>query len=88
MQSMDRIHRIGMKSDAQIEYHIIVAKNTIDEVINTRLDSKWKDMLFALDDDMLDGLNIDPTPEKLNNDEFNLDYQSIVEQLKKNIENK
>ena len=88
MQSMDRIHRIGMKPDAQVEYHIIVAKNTIDEVINTRLDSKWKDMLFALDDDMLDGLNIDPTPEKLNPDEFNLDYQSIVEQLKKNIENK
>jgi SNF2 family DNA or RNA helicase len=88
MQSMDRIHRIGMKSDAQVEYHIIVAKNTIDEVINTRLDSKWIDMLTALDDDMLDGLNIDPTPEKLNPDEFNLDYQSIVEQLKKNIENK
>jgi SNF2 family DNA or RNA helicase len=88
MQSMDRIHRIGMKPDAQVEYHIIVAKNTIDEVINARLDSKWIDMLDALDDDMLDGLNIDPTPEKLNVDEFNLDYQSIVKQLKKNIENK
>ena len=88
MQSMDRIHRIGMKPDAQVEYHIIMAKNTIDEVINARLDSKWTDMLSALDDDMLDGLNIDPTPEKLNPDEFNLDYQSIVQQLKKNIENK
>ena len=88
MQSMDRIHRIGMKPDAQVEYHIILGKNTIDEVINTRLDSKWTDMLSALDDDMLDGLNIDPTPEKLNVGEFNLDYQSLVEQLKKNIENK
>ena len=88
MQSMDRIHRIGMKDDAKVKYHIILAKNTIDEVINTSLDSKWKDMLVALDDDMLDGLNIDPTPEKLNIDEFNLDYQAIVKQMKKNIENK
>jgi SNF2 family DNA or RNA helicase len=88
MQSMDRIHRIGMKPDAQVEYHIILAKNTIDEVINARLDSKWRDMLVALDDDMLDGLNIDPTPEKLNDDEFNLDYQHIIQQMKKNIENK
>jgi len=45
-------------------------------------------MLVALDDDMLDGLNIDPTPEKLNDDEFNLDYQHIIQQIKKNIENK
>ena len=88
MQSMDRIHRIGMKRDAKVKYHIILAKNTIDEVINTSLKSKWKDMLVALGDDMLEGLNIDPTPEELNADEFNLDYQSIVKQLKKNIENK
>ena len=88
MQSMDRIHRIGMKRDAKVKYHIILAKNTIDEVIDTSLKSKWKDMLVALNDDMLDGLNIDPTPEKLNVDEFNLDYQALVKQLKKNIENK
>ncbi len=83
MQSMDRIHRIGMDESVKVEYHIIIAKKTIDEVINRRLDQKWRDMLKALDDDMLDGLDIDPIPETLNSEEFNHDYQDIVQHLQK-----
>ena len=29
MQSMDRIHRIGMLPETVVNYHLIVAKNTI-----------------------------------------------------------
>ena len=83
MQSMDRIHRIGMDKDVEVEYHIITAKKTIDEVINRRLDEKWEDMLNALSDDMLESLDINPEPEKINVSEFNKDYQAVVQQLKK-----
>ena len=83
MQSMDRIHRIGMDNDVQVKYHIITAKNTIDEVINKRLNKKWDDMLYALNDDMLETLDIDPIPESINVTEFNKDYIAILEHLRK-----
>ena len=82
MQSMDRIHRIGMNSDAEVIYYLIIGKDTIDEVINRRLDEKWSDMLNALNDDMLESLDIDPEPEKLNPVEFNKDYQSVLDYLR------
>ena len=86
MQSMDRIHRIGMDANLEVEYHIIIAKNTIDEVIHRRLAEKWTDMLNTLNDDMLESLDINPEPETINTTEFNKDYQAIVEHLRKNIE--
>lgn len=83
MQSMDRIHRIGMDNSAKVEYHLIIAENTIDEVVNNRLNEKWDDMLHALNDDMLESVNIDPEPEQINTPEFNKDYQTMVEHLRK-----
>jgi len=82
MQSMDRIHRIGMDKSVEVNYHLIIAKDTIDEVINRRLDEKWEDMLDALQDDMLTSLDIDPEPQTLNTDEFNEDYRQTIEHLK------
>lgn len=83
MQSMDRIHRIGMDKSVQVEYHLIIAKDTIDEAINRRLNEKWDDMLRALNDDLLETVNIDPEPERNDPSEFNKDYQAIVEHLRK-----
>ena len=83
MQSMDRIHRIGMDKDVQVKYHVITAKNTIDEVIDERLNEKWEDMLDALNDDMLKHLDINPEPNTINVTEFNKDYQAIIKHLRK-----
>ncbi|HVO74987.1 MAG TPA: hypothetical protein VMT35_13250, partial [Ignavibacteriaceae bacterium] len=52
LQSLDRIHRIGLNKDDVIIYHIIEAENTIDETINRRLIEKEKNMLKILDDDL------------------------------------
>lgn len=82
MQSMDRIHRIGMDKKINVEYHIITAENTIDEVINRRLNEKWKDMLHALNDDMLESIDINPEPEHIDDTEFNKDYQAVIEHLR------
>ncbi len=83
MQSMDRIHRIGMDKSVIVEYHLIIATNTIDEAINRRLNEKWTNMLRILNDDMLESVDIDPEPERINQTEFNKDYQAIIEHLRK-----
>jgi len=83
MQSMDRIHRISMDPSVNVEYHLIIAKDTIDEVVHRRLNEKWADMLDALNDDMLRSLDINPNPEKLDATEFNKDYQAMVDHLRR-----
>lgn len=83
MQSMDRIHRIGMDKSVTVEYHRIIGKDTIDEVINRRLDQKWQDMLNILNDDMLESLDINPAPRYIDKQEFQDDYQSTIDYLKK-----
>jgi len=83
MQSMDRIHRIGMDPSANVVYHLIMGTDTIDEVVKCRLNDKWRDMLNALNDDMLNNLNIDPEPEQVDQNEFNKDYQAVLEHLRK-----
>ena len=82
MQSMDRIHRIGMDKSILVKYHLIIAKDTIDEVINRRLDEKWRDMLDALNDNMLESLDINPLPKSIDETEFNKDYQATVNYLR------
>ena len=82
MQSMDRIHRIGMDRSVLVEYHLIIAKDTIDEVINSRLNEKWQNMLNALNDDMLESLDINPLPKSIDDTEFNKDYQATINYLR------
>ena len=82
MQSMDRIHRIGMDKSIQVEYHLIIAKDTIDEIIDSRLSEKWRNMLNALNDDMLESLDINPLPRSIDETEFNKDYQATVNYLR------
>ena len=82
MQSMDRIHRIGMDESAKVEYHLIIAENTIDEVIHRRLNEKQDEMLRALNDDMLNDLNMDPTPTRVETEDLDADYRAVVEHLR------
>ena len=82
MQSLDRIHRIGLGPNEQVHYYIFLAKNSIDEVINARLDEKHKRMLKILDDDfgVLDlESNMDEISEETEED---ADFQAIIKQLK------
>ena len=86
MQSMDRIHRIGMDRSIEVNYYLIIAKNTIDEVIHRRLNEKWRNMLNALEDDMLQSLEIEPEPTTLNYDEFNEDYKQTIDYLRESYQ--
>jgi len=52
IQSLDRIHRIGLEKNEIVSYHILIAKNTIDETIDRRLDEKHATMIKVLEDEI------------------------------------
>lgn len=52
MQSKDRIHRVGLDENIITEYFIIENSNSIDEVINLRLNEKERVMNEILENDI------------------------------------
>jgi len=81
MQSMDRIHRIGMNPKTKVQYFRLMATGTIDEVINSRLEDKRNAMYDALNDDFTI-LDYDVNAKKVSKTEFEKDYQAVFEQLR------
>lgn len=82
MQSLDRIHRIGLDPNTQVNYYFFQAKNSVDEIIDTRLKEKQKRMLELLDDDFAI-LNLETSEEEFSevSDEEE-DFNSVINQLK------
>lgn len=52
MQSLDRIHRVGMNPGDKVQYYLLQSRNTIDEVIDQRLIEKEGRMRGLLDEDI------------------------------------
>jgi SNF2 family DNA or RNA helicase len=52
MQSLDRIHRVGMNPGDKVQYYLLQSQNTIDEVIDQRLIEKEAHMRGLLDEDI------------------------------------
>lgn len=50
LQSLDRIHRLGLKADVETRITILVANQTIDEIVEQRLAAKLQFMGSVLDD--------------------------------------
>lgn len=50
LQSLDRIHRLGLAPDTDTRVTVLAARNTIDEVVEARLDQKLEFMGRILDD--------------------------------------
>lgn len=44
IQSLDRIHRLGLNPNDRISYHLILAKESIDETVHFRLQEKMLNM--------------------------------------------
>jgi len=80
MQSVDRIHRVGMDKDVKVTYHLCIGADTIDEKIDQRLWEKWENMTNALNDSFLSTVEIDVFNESKS--EFVKDYHSLVEHLR------
>jgi SNF2 family DNA or RNA helicase len=81
MQSLDRIHRVGLGPDEQVHYYILQAKESIDEVIDSRLAEKQRRMLALLDDD-LEVLNLDAEPDEFSeSQEEDADFAALLKFL-------
>ncbi|MEU2876939.1 DEAD/DEAH box helicase [Streptomyces sp. NPDC007070] len=50
LQSLDRIHRLGLAPDTETRVTVLAARDTIDEVVEIRLDQKLEFMGKILDD--------------------------------------
>jgi hypothetical protein len=53
LQSLDRIHRLGLEPNTVTKATVLVARGTIDELVTARLASKLAWMSEALDDEAL-----------------------------------
>ncbi len=52
LQSKDRIHRVGLKKDQITNYYYLVSDDSIDTVINRKLDEKAERMSKVIDNDI------------------------------------
>jgi len=60
LQSVDRIHRLGLDRNARTDVEIIQAEDTIDMVVESRVNEKIRAMAAVLDDKDLRALAYDP----------------------------
>jgi SNF2 family DNA or RNA helicase len=83
MQSLDRIHRIGLDPKTQVHYYFFQSKNSIDEIIDDRLLEKHKKMLELLEDDFA-VLDLESSENEFTEiSEEEKDFASVINQLKK-----
>lgn len=82
MQSLDRIHRIGLDPKIRVHYYFLESKNSIDEIIEKRLLEKQRKMLELLNDDFAI-LNLESSEEEFSeSSEEEKDFNSVINQLR------
>ncbi len=86
LQSVDRIHRLGLSNAIDTHIEIIMARNSIDDILASRLNMKVENMGKVLNDPYLLKLAYDP--EDIPKDEmFGLDKGDLLE-IEKHVMNK
>ena len=80
MQSLDRIHRIGMNPDTQVTYWLYMSQNTFDERIHKKLSKKIDNMYDLLDED-LRVIDLDVTETVLPSKEIAEHFKDLKESL-------
>lgn len=83
MQSVDRIHRIGMNEKTEPRYYLLIGERTIDENIHLSLKAKWERMLDVLNDPLLRRLGLDVEAEVVDNSEIESINSALVKHLNK-----
>lgn len=86
LQSLDRIHRIGLNNETLVTYHILEAESTIDETISRRLAEKEENMLRILEDDFPIG-TFDTVDSSLSQseDEETIDFDETLKDIKRQL---
>jgi SNF2 family DNA or RNA helicase len=81
LQSKDRIHRVGLKPEDKINYYLLIAAHTIDEIVDMRLDEKQRRMLQLLETDLA-RVNLDSPEDVVSEDgEDEIDFRETLKQI-------
>ncbi|MDR1700865.1 MAG: DEAD/DEAH box helicase [Lachnoclostridium sp.] len=86
LQSIDRIHRLGLANNVDTNIEILISENSIDELLISRLNDKIKAMGNVLDDPYLHFLAYDPADVVVDN-EAGLDVADF-DAIKNHVESK
>jgi SNF2 family DNA or RNA helicase len=87
IQSKDRIHRVGLKSNCEVNYYMLLGLETIDEVVDNRLEVKQKQMMELLEADF-STVNLDSGEDVLSEDgEEEIDFKETLKQIALNVRN-
>lgn len=83
MQSLDRLHRIGLEPGEIVTYHIILAQQTIDETIDRRLSEKQERMLRLLEDELPVGtFEVEQYEMEPTEDEEIIDFEEALKDIR------
>jgi SNF2 family DNA or RNA helicase len=86
MQSLDRIHRLGLDPSDKIHYYLLSAENTVDEVVDARLEEKHAKLIKLLEGDLATiDFDVEDVTEEA--DEVG-DFEAIVLQLREQFDNR
>jgi len=82
LQSLDRIHRLGLAPDINTRMVLLVAEGTVDEVVHDRLETKIRFQLDVLNDPYVEQLvDVDTTPAQSEGLDQG-DIQALLQHLK------
>ena len=83
LQSLERIHRIGMDPNVETKYTIFMSKDSIDYDVNDRLEIKKRRMQNFLNDNAFETLDMDLTYDDPigPDDELDADYKAVLKRL-------
>lgn len=80
MQSLDRIHRLGLESTDAVHYYILNAVDTVDEIVDVRLEEKRERLRKLLEGDLAT-VDLDDEGVSESSDEVG-DFEAMVQQLR------
>jgi len=84
MQSLDRLHRIGLEHDEIVTYHLLIARQSIDETIDRRLAEKQENMLRLLEDELPVGtFEVEEYEMQPTEDEETIDFEETMRDIQK-----
>lgn len=87
LQSVDRIHRLGLSEDVITKVYFLECAETIDELVSARLNQKIEAMKTVLDNPVLSPIELDPDESDSDAEwnEVGMDSEDLTELLSQHL---
>ena len=86
LQSLDRIHRVGLEKHDKVRYYILQSEDSIDGVIDTRLNEKMERMRRVLNEDLAP-LDLESPADAFSEEtEEEADFAAVVKSLQQHAD--